>query len=372
MITRWLEENDGQALILVALALVVLLGAGALAVDAGHLYQTRRQMQNAADAGALAGARAVCFGGDPAQEARDYIVANGGREPEPGEIDVGTTTVSVVAVTTTNTFVASVIGHPTAPVSATAAAVCGSATSACGFWPLAYHEDDWAELECDQLFYVWNDNQAQDVDCTDECDCNIFISTIEGKQGVPDIVVNDWITIADTSIIATDERGWVLLPDPAPEDDPYNCGGNCGSQTKCYVEHDYLGEVTTEGAVCLPGNPGVIDKAEELANPRSGDQVNILIWNNATVDECGGETLGTCPGDPYRIVGMGTIEIVGATTIDIPQQPDPDDPGGKVKYCMQNVKVILARVVCDAATSCGGGSETPAGDKDLRGVSLIR
>jgi hypothetical protein len=46
-------------LALVAVTMVALLGVGALAADIGNLYVARNQLQNAADAGALAGARVL-------------------------------------------------------------------------------------------------------------------------------------------------------------------------------------------------------------------------------------------------------------------------------------------------------------------------
>lgn len=50
------ESSRGQVLPIFALSLVALLGAAALAFDAGLLYVERRDQQNAADAAALAGA----------------------------------------------------------------------------------------------------------------------------------------------------------------------------------------------------------------------------------------------------------------------------------------------------------------------------
>ncbi len=49
----------GSVLVLVALALVALLGFAALAIDIAHAYVTRNELQNAADAAALAGAGAL-------------------------------------------------------------------------------------------------------------------------------------------------------------------------------------------------------------------------------------------------------------------------------------------------------------------------
>ncbi|MGO4186076.1 pilus assembly protein TadG-related protein [Pseudarthrobacter sp. TAF60_1] len=46
--------EDGVAGVLVVLIMLVLIGAGAMAVDVGQIYSERAQLQNAADAGALA------------------------------------------------------------------------------------------------------------------------------------------------------------------------------------------------------------------------------------------------------------------------------------------------------------------------------
>lgn len=52
-----LDDQRGVAAIVVALVMVLLVGFAALAIDIGHLYVVRNELHNAADAGALAGAR---------------------------------------------------------------------------------------------------------------------------------------------------------------------------------------------------------------------------------------------------------------------------------------------------------------------------
>ena len=52
-----LNEQCGVSVVLVAIFLVLFLGIAALAIDISHLYLVRNELQNAADAGALAGAR---------------------------------------------------------------------------------------------------------------------------------------------------------------------------------------------------------------------------------------------------------------------------------------------------------------------------
>ena len=64
-LTRFLNRGQGQdtergaAGVLVAVMMLVLIGAGAIAVDVGQIYAERAELQNAADSGALAGAQ-IC------------------------------------------------------------------------------------------------------------------------------------------------------------------------------------------------------------------------------------------------------------------------------------------------------------------------
>jgi Flp pilus assembly protein TadG len=51
--------EQGQAIVLLALIMAALLVFAALAIDGGNTYVERRRAQNAADAAALAGARAL-------------------------------------------------------------------------------------------------------------------------------------------------------------------------------------------------------------------------------------------------------------------------------------------------------------------------
>ena len=52
-----LKNERGATAVLVSILMVVFIGFTALAVDVGHLYVVHNELQNAADAGALAGAR---------------------------------------------------------------------------------------------------------------------------------------------------------------------------------------------------------------------------------------------------------------------------------------------------------------------------
>ncbi|HKE73566.1 MAG TPA: pilus assembly protein TadG-related protein [Acidimicrobiales bacterium] len=66
--TRARRDDTGAVVVLVSIMMVVLLGMGALVLDAGQLYAERRELQNGADAAALAVAQ-DCAGGDCKDEA---------------------------------------------------------------------------------------------------------------------------------------------------------------------------------------------------------------------------------------------------------------------------------------------------------------
>lgn len=73
---RFLSDDSGAVVVIVAVVLVALLGVAAIAVDQGYLYDTRRQLQAAADAASLAGCSVLIESKDPGQaEAAAYEYA---------------------------------------------------------------------------------------------------------------------------------------------------------------------------------------------------------------------------------------------------------------------------------------------------------
>jgi len=70
-------RERGQAIVLVMLVFIGLLGIMGLAIDGGRLYSDRRSVQNAADNAALAGAFALCGSGNPVSAAVASAAQNG-------------------------------------------------------------------------------------------------------------------------------------------------------------------------------------------------------------------------------------------------------------------------------------------------------
>lgn len=77
--TLWLASRDERGAVGVIVALLigaVLLGMAALAVDVGQIYQNRAELQNGADAGALAVAQSCAQGSCNGGLASNFAVAN--------------------------------------------------------------------------------------------------------------------------------------------------------------------------------------------------------------------------------------------------------------------------------------------------------
>jgi len=76
-VQKLVKDEDGAVIVIVALALVILLGCMALVVDAGVMYVNRSNMQNVADAAALAGAQDLPDKDAAKEKAIEYGALNG-------------------------------------------------------------------------------------------------------------------------------------------------------------------------------------------------------------------------------------------------------------------------------------------------------
>lgn len=133
------KHENGQILVLLAIMLAALLAILALVLDGGNLYLNRRTAQNAADAGALAGARIYCLTESTSQAistAKQYAEVHNG--PTNAQVLVGSDIVTVTARITFDTYFAPLIGIPEMAAEATAAAGCFFPTSGVGVLPIAW------------------------------------------------------------------------------------------------------------------------------------------------------------------------------------------------------------------------------------------
>ena len=71
------KKEDGEALVLFALLMVVLMGIAALVIDVGGGNVTKSKLQNAADAAALAGAQDLPNASNAENTAKNNAELNG-------------------------------------------------------------------------------------------------------------------------------------------------------------------------------------------------------------------------------------------------------------------------------------------------------
>jgi len=92
---RRLRAERGASAVIFAVALIPLLGAGAIAVDVGALYAERAKLQNGADAAAVAVAIdcATTGCGTPSSTATEYAAANDANDGTAGVAAVGFSTI---------------------------------------------------------------------------------------------------------------------------------------------------------------------------------------------------------------------------------------------------------------------------------------
>jgi hypothetical protein len=140
--------EKGQAIVLVALGMLVLLGITSLIIDVGAAYAHRRNMQNAADAATTAAARLIALEGNDLADSdiratiNTYVTLNGGNVDyannppyyidasgdaitpvgQGGSIPTNARGVALRAEVELETFFASLLGHPLVDVQAQSAA----------------------------------------------------------------------------------------------------------------------------------------------------------------------------------------------------------------------------------------------------------
>jgi len=188
MIERVYRQEKGQAVVIIALALVGLIGFLALVIDGGAAFAARRQMQNAADSAAIAGARGLQEGEGESEVLREihtYAEVNGVpdsngvpndgindnvtayfisgisklRMPVPCELDEGLECVpigqwggvppnadgvEVIARTSFDTYFAAIVGRDTLAAGARAKVLAQGppAGSMVGLFPVAVYNPD--------------------------------------------------------------------------------------------------------------------------------------------------------------------------------------------------------------------------------------
>jgi len=173
MFNKLYREEGGQSLVLVALALLAMLALVALVLDGGNAYAQRRRVQNAADAGAVAGARELALGGTDGQiyakideytrirngaTSFEAVYIPGGELVGGGAVPSDASGVRVEAVITFPTFFAGVIGLAELTASTRSGASYGAvAEMSQGVYPIGAN---WQNYDYGQTYDIWHHEQG--------------------------------------------------------------------------------------------------------------------------------------------------------------------------------------------------------------------
>lgn len=260
------RNPKGQVLVIVVILVFGIAAMLMLILDGGFDYMYRRQAQNAADAGALAGVVEIC-GGNPdyvaaKAAATDYVERNGAII-HPDFIDDASffPTSDSITVTTQITFKTSfgkLFDLDEIQVRADASAECGNVVTADGVIPSAF--------PCDP-----NPPEGEEgySDLSDSVDCKV-------KFGDPEAQIGDYVEddedLWDEMVIMVDSSDDTLYCQPAG---PIDCDIN-GDGIPDIISADSKGWLNLNG--------GVIDTTE-LVNWITNGYDDVQISPNTWVSE---------------------------------------------------------------------------------------
>lgn len=302
--------EKGQSLVVLAILMLVFLGMLAWVLDGGYAYFMRRNAQNAADAGALAGADIYCEteiwsnGSNGAKEiAERYAIIENNADSATASL-AGERIVQVDTSITFNTFFGSILGQPAITVPASAKAGCYPPKVSEGVIPVAWScrepteiEDPgpgyppppaWDSEDCEFLYgnmdnpnlgqkYIIMDAIKLGQDMIDGCmdptkpndhEDNLYLIDCDlDDDGTIDLLTGgerSWLDLDGESSDAGELRDWILEP------------GSANIQTH----------------VWLMGSDGGKTTVYDAALQKEGDDVILPVFNHNCAMNAEGETAG--------------------------------------------------------------------------------
>lgn len=299
-LSRWLRRDEGVSMVLVGVMLAVLMGMAGMAIDLGVVYGERRELRNAADAGALAVAADCgmrtrpCDDSTARSTAEQYANANAG--DGASTVDsvnltlTGATTGSVRVITSAWDAAAgksgvkvplmSLLGFDRVAVRAAATAVFGPVGSGGGL-PLVIGECEF---------------------CTATNGCPVTADSVFGPDSRTTLVFKD-----------PSKDPYAACPaDPAGKDAPGSFGWLDTDGKMCWVESDIEMPL-------LPADPGVspstgCDPSDLIAllEMAEDEGVQIPIYDAICKDPYGQQCEEGDAGGAntyYRITGYGSFHL---------------------------------------------------------------
>jgi hypothetical protein len=226
------RSEDGQALLLTALGVMVLLLMAGLGIDVAYLRYQQQHMQKAADAGAIAGASALEYNGDWSdaglnessangfQNGQNGITVNVYNPPQDGPYQGDPTVVEVIVSQRQPTFFMRVGGFTSVSVRARAVAAASKSASGCIYVldptdSATYTASGSADVNVNCGVLVESQSSSAYDDSGGACTTATYIGIVGGIQQ------DNCTSPTPTTGIATFSDPEVTLP--APVSTPVSC-----------------------------------------------------------------------------------------------------------------------------------------------------
>ncbi len=413
------KKEEGQAIILIAIALVGLLVVTGLAVDGGRLLTARREAQNAADAAALGGTRVLaemiqsCDLSTPVNDQRiwDAVVQYAAQNNVPqevidgaeniqawyvdqdlnqlgvvgdGEVPDGTTGVQVALTTSRGTIFMGLLGANNMVAPGTATAMTGPVIRfPGGILPVAAPVNSVNSMDPGDEFYV--------------------LESIHHHNGGFICVDPDFVTCIGDPHPANAQRGWLNLnyiynTEYIAQSSPFyrtfetNVGNRiCGSDPTISTDDGPQGWASGECPYVFPIFAGTIDhidgdfihgdpgaRAATLADIYSGYAGltgYVPLFDHVYLSEDVADMDEYFP-DPEGIgwprAGGFLYHIVGFTAVDVPTEEEQEqlrDEGVDLNHTLTGT---FMQAVIGAGVIDPQGLGSPCQPLTIRGVTLWR
>jgi len=352
-----IKGEEGQAAVFITLLLMfAFIALTALAIDGGHLYVVRRDLQNMADAACLAAATEFSLGGDDTtayQAAVEYVFANGGTEdlftPLEGDgsglfrgITVSDADIRVALVTEVPTYFTMIFNRTGAGVSARAHC---NAFAAGGLLPIGVRRYQYDEEDPTQQLDLLANKNCQPPACYYHGPEGAYVEeTWDGRYGPMSI----WLPLDAPSMGDKDELQTGNIDcDVPPADDPPDYVGACvlgdGVSTNDGTA-DYKGFVLLDIRNLVPGPVEYLSGATGQSNtnkaiserwlcegygnipPLIGDQLAML---DGVSNDFAAQQMATCweVGQEFvAVVYSGYVWSIPDLGLTIAPSVNPDDP----------------------------------------------
>ncbi len=140
---RFVKEEKGNVIIIVAFSLIIILGMAALTIDIGYIYTAKNQLQSAVDAAALAGAAGLIVNPGEATNQAIYFASQNYCVDQPVLIDADNVTfpnvdrIRVQGTRLLNLYFGGILGMSTLNINAVAVAQLGILDGVGGVKPWA-------------------------------------------------------------------------------------------------------------------------------------------------------------------------------------------------------------------------------------------